>query len=94
MDRGETEATILAIGWFIADMPGGTTYDEAVRLRGMTFDQAAVGIKARVAQADWPQIERQRSVIGSLQQLTRGRRKLKFDRRRSNWGRLRPPFFA
>jgi hypothetical protein len=51
---------------------GATTYDEAVRLRGMTFDQAAVEIKARVAQADWPQIERPRSVIGYLQQLTRG----------------------
>jgi hypothetical protein len=38
----------------------------------MIFDQAAVEIKARVAQADWPQIERQRSVIGYLQQLTRG----------------------
>ena len=44
-------ATILAIGYFIADTPGATTYTEAVQLRGMTLDQAAEEIRASVARA-------------------------------------------
>jgi hypothetical protein len=44
-------ATILAIGYFIADAPGATTYAEAVQRRDMTFDQATEEIIANVARA-------------------------------------------
>ena len=42
---------LLAYGYFIVETPGAKDYDEAVKLRGMTYEQAAAEIKAKVAEA-------------------------------------------
>ena len=47
----ETSATLVAYGYFIAETPGARDYDEAVKLRGMTYEQAAAEIRAKVARA-------------------------------------------
>ena len=39
--RREVSATLLAYGYFIIETPGARDYDEAVKLRGMTSEQAA-----------------------------------------------------
>jgi hypothetical protein len=47
----ETAAFLLAIEYFVLDTPGAKDYNAAVRLRGMTFEQAAEEIRAKVARA-------------------------------------------